>query len=162
MILADKLDQEIENQNIVLLRYNFKYGVKAAYYNAASVSNPVIAINSRVDITYEMNGLKAHELGHHHTCCMNLLGISPRLQVKYETLAQRWALNRTMPPDRLIEAYNAGARSLQELTDYLEVSEEYILQGIALYEGICGPETRYDGYTITWDPFNIQVDIQIE
>jgi len=157
MLLAQSLDQEIHDQNIVLLKINFKSNIKAAYFYAASISNPVIAINKNIDTTFETNSQKAHELGHHYTCCGNLLEISPRLQIKYETLAKRWALNRAMPLDRLINAYIAGARSLQELVECLEVSQEFIIHGITLYDSIYGPKLLYKGYTFTWDPFNIEL-----
>lgn len=157
MSLADALDQEIHEQNISVIRYNLKLGIKAAYFNADSISNPVIILNKNIDITYESNGAKAHELGHHYSCCGNLLEMSPRLQMKYETLANRWALNRAMPLNKIIAAYRTGVRSLPDLIDYLEVSPEFILRGFALYESIYGPELQYKGYTISWDPLNINL-----
>lgn len=156
MFLADSLDQEICAQNISVLKYDLKSNIKAAYYYAAFITNPVIVLNKNIDTTYESNGAIAHELGHHYSCCGNLLEMSPRLQIKYETLAARWALNRIMGLGMLIGAYRAGIRSLQELTEYLEICPEFITRGLALYDEIYGPELYYRGYTVTWDPFNIE------
>lgn len=158
MTLAERLDQEIEDKNISVLLYNLKSEVKAAYYNAASLSGPVIVLNKKRDImtSYEGNGLKAHELGHHHSSCGNLLEMPRRLQIKYETMADRWALRRVMPIHQLIAAYIAGARSMEDLSDYLEISPEFIARGLECYEHIYGPELKYNGIVITWDPFNIK------
>ena len=155
MSLAEKIDREINKQRIVLIKFNLKQ-IKAAYYNNTSISNPIIAINKHINSTFESNGIIAHELGHHHSCKGNLLDMNPRLQIKYETLANRWALKKTMSLDRLIEAYESGVRSFQELTECLEIAPEFIIRGIANYESIYGPKLQYKGYTITWDPFNIE------
>lgn len=162
MSLAEALDQEISDQNIALERYDLKPWSRAAYFDDAALRCPVIILDKRVDVEYEINGLKAHELGHHYSCPGNLLEMSPRLRIKYETLANRWSLNRTMSLDKLLEAYLDGVRSQEDLSDHLEISLEFIMRGFTLYESIYGPEVQHNGYTITWDPFNIELSEEDE
>jgi hypothetical protein len=152
MLLSDSLDEEIFGQNITLSEYGFPVCIQAVYCN---YGRPAIILNKNILITYARNAIKAHELGHHYTCPGDLCGASPPVRKKCEVLAGRWALLRIMPLEKLVSAYRAGVRALDELSDYLEISFETIASGLVTYQQIYGGKFRLGAYTITFDPFNI-------
>ena len=106
----------------------------------------------------ERNALKAHELGHHESCICDLLTAPKWIRQKYETLADRWKLQRIMPIEKLIRAFDNGNLTPLSLSDYLEITVEEFMYGINLYEEIEGPIYDYGQYTIIWHPFNIKRD----
>ncbi len=150
--LSDSLDEEILSQNIAVFEYGFPGCIQAVYCN---FGRPAIAVNKKIRNTYIKNALKAHELGHHFTCPGDLRSIPPIVRKKSEVLAGRWALARIMPVEKLISAYQAGVRTVDELSDYLEISCAAITKGLQTYLQIYGREIRHGAYTITLDPFNV-------
>jgi Zn-dependent peptidase ImmA (M78 family) len=146
---------EIDRQNIQFEPYRFHDTISGAYFYNPFLRKPVIAVNLRIVRTQEQNACLAHELGHHYTCPENLLYAPKAARIRCETLANRWALGRVMPPARLINAYLRGVRTLAELADDLEVSESFVQRGIALYNSIYGKSLQTGNWLITFEPFNI-------
>jgi len=135
LTLSEQLDQEIHDKGIILeIASDMPEKFEAYYDNAYGVPNPYITINANVKSERARNALKAHELGHHENCICDLLSAPKWIRQKYETLADRWKLQRIMPIEKLIRAF------------------------IALYYQIYGAELQYGQYTIYWDPFNIKRD----
>jgi len=152
--LSDSLEDEIVMQNITLFEYDFPKCIQAVYCN---FGQSAIVLNKNIHRTKTRNAVLAHELGHHYTCPGDLCGVSPPVRKKCEVLAGRWAIYRTMPPEKLVLAYRAGVRSADELSDYLEISCEAISRGLDTYQNIYGRALRLGAYTITFDPFNISL-----
>ncbi|HHW5231645.1 toxin, partial [Staphylococcus aureus] len=48
-----------------------------------------------------------------------------------------------------------GVRNLYELSEYLQLSEEYILEAIEQYKKIYGIGTHYGEYSITFEPLRV-------
>lgn len=159
LTLSEQLDQEIHDKGIILeIASDMPEKFEAYYDNAYGVPNPYITINANVKSERARNALKAHELGHHENCICDLLSAPKWIRQKYETLADRWKLQRIMPIEKLIRAFDLGNTTPIALSDYLEIPIEDIFSGIALYYQIYGAELQYGQYTIYWDPFNIKRD----
>jgi Zn-dependent peptidase ImmA (M78 family) len=157
--LSEQLDQEIYDKGIILEIANDMPEKLDAYYDdACGVSRPYITINSCVESERERNALKAHELGHHENCICDLLSAPRWIRDKYEILADRWKLQRIMPIEKLICAFDAGNVTPLALADYLEITIDELISGLKLYERIKGPMLKYGQYSITWNPFNIKKD----
>lgn len=154
--LSEELDQEIYDKGIILeIAADMPEKMEAYYDDANGVSHPYITINANVKSEPERNALKAHELGHHESCICDLLSAPLWIRQKYEVLADRWKLQRIMPIDKLIRAFDLGNTTPLSLSDYLEITIEELMAGIALYERIKEPIYQYGQYTIIWNPFNI-------
>lgn len=159
LTLSEQLDQEIYDESIILeIASDMPEKFEAYYDNAYGVSHPYITINANVVSERERNALKAHELGHHENCICDLLTAPKWIRQKYEVLADRWKLQRIMPIEKLIYAFDLGNVTPLALADYLEITVEELMAGIALYERIRGPVYNYGQYTITWHPFVIKRD----
>jgi len=159
LTLSEQLDQEIYDKGIILeIASDMPEKFEAYYDNAYGVPNPYITINASVKTERERNALKAHELGHHEGCICDLLTAPKWIRQRYETLADRWKLQRIMPIEKLICAFDLGNVTPLALADYLEITVEELAAGIALYERINGLIYHHGQYTITWHPFTIKRD----
>lgn len=142
-MLCEMLDDEISTEGIEVIEYPFKSGITGAIYVSDAIKAPVIGISESVNTAIERNGVLAHELGHYW--------FGTR-----ETLAERYALMKAMPPCRLVSAYiDRKIRAIDELSEYLEVTPEFISRGFAVYREIYGEYLRYKQYEITFSPFKI-------
>ena len=153
--LADALDEEIYDQGIQLIEYAFPDCVYAAYYNSSEMCRPVIAINKKIETTGARNIAKAHELAHHLSCPTDLLSLSKLGRQKFENLANRRMLERVMSLPMLVRAFESGARSLLDLSEYLEISEEGILRGLRFYKEVYGDSLHLGRHLLTFSPFNV-------
>ncbi len=142
-MLREMLDYELNREGIEVIDYNFKSGITGAIYVSSTIKSPVIGIAASVQTARERNGIVAHELGHY------------RFGAR-EILAERYALMATMSPGRLVTAYiNRGIRAVDDLSEYLEVTPEFISHGFAVYREIYGDHLLYSEYEITFSPFKI-------
>ncbi|EWT48818.1 hypothetical protein V270_02226, partial [Staphylococcus aureus M39274] len=74
---------------------------------------------------------------------------------KFENYARRHGFISAVPLREIVEAYNYGVRNLYELSEYLQLSEEYILEAIEQYKKIYGIGTHYGEYSITFEPLRV-------
>ncbi|MBH4602990.1 ImmA/IrrE family metallo-endopeptidase [Staphylococcus aureus] len=95
------------------------------------------------------------ELAHHKLTYGNILDQSKWINRKFENYARRHGFISAVPLREIVEAYNYGVRNLYELSEYLQLSEEYILEAIEQYKKIYGIGTRYGEYSITFEPLRV-------
>ena len=78
----------------------------------------------------------AHELGH----CMTdsfYIPYSPFLvRAKYEIRADRWAVQRLIPFEKLCQAVGSGLQELWELAEHFSVSGQFMEKAINIYAGM--------------------------
>lgn len=118
-----------------------------------------IIINERIKGTRKDNRVTLHEYYHLKTCPVNLAEAPKPIQNKYETLAERMTINKCMPIEKLLKLFEMGVRSLYELSEYLEIDEEYIIQGLNTYQQIYGYNYRYKEYLIkSFSPFVVELE----
>lgn len=157
---SDLLDQEIADEGIVCEDFfDLCDPTESIYYDACDMPYPVIHINSaRLDTEVRRNYRKLHELGHHHTCALNLFEASAWLQNKYEYLADRHWSARVLSPARIAEAYDSGVRSPMDLAEYLDLPLDAVLRGAAMQYQANGPVSEYGKYRIFWNPLNVKIN----
>lgn len=95
------------------------------------------------------------ELAHHKLTYGNILDQSKWINRKFENYARRHGFISAVPLREIVEAYNYGVRNLYELSEYLQLSEEYILEAIEQYKKIYGIGTHYGEYSITFEPLRV-------
>ncbi len=128
VITLNKLYDIAEENNIIV--YDFSLNP------VKSMSVPgAIGIDSKhIETKAEERVCLAHELAH---CVQSAFytGCSPfELRERYEYRADKWAIQKLIPFDRLSDALSKGIKTIWELAEYFEVTEDYIKKALKLYE----------------------------
>lgn len=97
----------------------------------------------------------AEELGHYHTTAGDILDQSDISNQKQERTARLWAYNKMITLEKLVSAKEEGCRNSYEIAEYLEVTEEFLLEAIECYGTKYGKGVQKDNYIILFEPFNI-------
>lgn len=97
----------------------------------------------------------AEELGHYYTTTGDILDQSIVSNQKQERTARLWAYNKMITLDKLVAAKEAGCRNGYEIAEYLDVTEEFLMEAIGCYETKYGKGLQKDHYLILFEPFNI-------
>ena len=95
----------------------------------------------------------AEELGHYYTTTGNILEQQETVNRKQERRARIWAYDKLINLFGIIRAHNAGCQSPYEITEYLDVTEEFLLEALEFYKTRYGTSTIYAGeYYIIFEP----------
>lgn len=154
MYKLKSLEAETEKEGITVQTTKLPSGISGLYYSNG-IDNPLIAINENLKTQSEQACVLAEELGHHCTSCGNLLTdhkIDNTIVRQQETRAKRWAYKRLIPLNRIVEAYEAGCKTLYEFAEYLEVTENFLRGALKQYAAKYGVYKQYENYIIYFDP----------
>ena len=94
----------------------------------------------------------AEELGHHETSVGNIIDMSFSWNRKQEQQARLNGYNRMIGLLGIIKAYEAGCQNQYEIAEFLNVTEEYLLECIECYRNKYGTMKNIDNYTIYFIP----------
>jgi hypothetical protein len=153
-MLKESIEQEAYENGVSLISYPLK-SVKAAYYRTDGCL-AIAAVSSAIEDPYDWNVQALHEIKHHESCVYDLTTMPKIVQNKYEILADRLMLKSCMPLDKLIAAYEIGARTFFDFAECLEITETFFKKGLQLYLQICGLSIKYKKYVIFFDPLEIK------
>lgn len=95
----------------------------------------------------------AEELGHHYTTVGNILDQSDTGNRKQEQQARIWAYDRLVGLTGIIDCYKAGCRTISEMADALEVTEEFLREALERYRQKYGIYTTIGHYIIYFEPY---------
>ena len=121
-----------------------------------------IAINRSLPTQVEKSCVLAEELGHHYTTTGDILDQNNVMNRKQEYRARLYGYNLKIGLAGLIRAYEAGCRDRYEMTEYLDVTEEYLEEAIQCYRSKYGVCTAVDNYVIYFEPFAVMRMISVE
>lgn len=130
--------------------------IKGLYYSD-SKTEPVITLNPSIDTQSEVCCVIAEELGHYHTSYGNLLSENTSTTIirQQEKRAKRWAYEKLIPLDKFIDAYDNGIGNRYELSQFLDVTEEFLEECISYYKEKYGAFKAADKYIIYFEPLGI-------
>lgn len=111
-----------------------------------------IAIRKDISTLAEKSCVLAEELGHYYTTSGNILDQSNVNNQKQEQRARLWAYNKKIGLYGIINGYKAGCRNATELAEYLNVTEEFLLEAIVQYRNKYGICKEIDNYIIFFIP----------
>lgn len=121
---------------------------------AALISGNKVAINKRIlSTTKEKACTLAEERGHYHTSVGNILDLEIQDNHKQEYKARLWGYNQKIGLYGLIRAYEARKTTLEEIADYLNVTEKYLTDALKCYQSKYGNFVRLDNYAIIFNPY---------
>jgi Zn-dependent peptidase ImmA (M78 family) len=135
--------------DIELIERPIKGRIKGFY------GNDTIVIDKDIPTTKEKMCILAEELGHHYTSTGDISNLSKMSNRKQEQRARRWAVDKLIDVEDIIEAYNAGVQGRDELADYLNVTEEFIELALQYFQSLHGQTYKTEKYFINFNPLLI-------
>ncbi|MGN7386165.1 ImmA/IrrE family metallo-endopeptidase [Sporosarcina sp. SAFN-015] len=105
---------------------------------------------------YEKHCILAEEIGHYETTYGDITDLQKLTNLKLELAARRWGYEKIVSLDKLIECYESGFKSVEEVCTHLEVTEDYLMASIVHYHSRFGVSTSYKGYEIFFDPLYLR------
>lgn len=104
----------------------------------------------------EKSCVLAEELGHHYTSVGNILDMSVSENRKQEQQARLWAYDKMIGLPGIIKAYKARRiESPIEMAEYLDVTEEFLMEALNCYKSKYGQCVRLGHYYIMFDPLAV-------
>ena len=142
----EKLEQEAHDKGIDIVERDFGERLKGLYCD----NN--IGLNKNISTKAEKTCVLAEELGHHHTSVGDIIDLSVAQNRKQERQARLWAYNQQIGLSGLIRAYQHKCQDSSEIADFLEVTEQFLLDAIQCYKEKYGICTICDNYIIYFIP----------
>lgn len=118
------------------------------YINGKIYINSNLSETRKAEVLYE-------ELAHHKLTYGNILDQSKWINRKFENYARRHGYEVALPLRIIVEAHHYGVSNLYELAEYVQLSEEHVLEILAYYKQKHGIGTHYGEYLITFDPLRV-------
>ena len=115
-----------------------------------------IAISKDISTDTEKACILAEELGHHYTATGNILDQSTVENRKQEMRGRIVAYNKLVGLRGIVDTYLHHCQSISESAEYLEVTEEFLIDSLNYYRNKYGVYTKLDNYVIVFEP-NIAV-----
>ncbi len=118
------------------------------YINGKIYINSNLPETRKAEVLYE-------ELAHHKLTYGNILDQSKWINRKFESYARRHGYEAALPLRIIVEAHNYGVSNLYELAQYVQLSEEHVLEILEHYKQKHGIGTHYGDYAITFEPLRV-------
>ena len=94
----------------------------------------------------------AEELGHASTTHGDIINQESIDDIKQENRARLWAYNKMVGLQGIVDAFKHGCRSRYEMAEYLEVTEEFLVEALDKYRSKYSPFVIIDNYIIYFEP----------
>ncbi|MBC3134610.1 ImmA/IrrE family metallo-endopeptidase [Staphylococcus warneri] len=142
-------DLVIKNMHIpiddgIALKGNFE----GFYDNGVILIDKNLPETRKAEVLYE-------ELAHHKLTYGNILDQSKWINRKFENYAKRHGYEAALPLRIIIEAHHYGVSNLYELAQYVQLSEEHVLEILKHYKQKHGIGTHHGNYSITFEPLRV-------
>lgn len=111
-----------------------------------------IAIRKDLKTTAEKACVLAEELDHYETTVGDILEMSSPWNRKQERQARLNGYNRIIGVFGIVRAYEAGCQAQHEIADFLNVTEEYLLECIECYRDKYGEMKSINNYIVYFIP----------
>lgn len=121
--------------------------------NDGLISGNRIAIRKNIATTAEKACVLAEELGHHYTTTGNILDQQNVVNAKQALHARTWAYNECIGLIGIVKAFESGCKSLYEMADYLNVTEDFLKDALESFRRKYGIYTEIDNYFIFFEPY---------
>lgn len=142
-------DLVIKNKHIPIDdRIALKGDFEGLYDNGVILIDKNLSETRKAEVLYE-------ELAHHKLTYGNILDQSKWINRKFENYARRHGYEVALPIRIIIEAHHFGVSNLYELAQYVQLSEEYVLEILEHYKQKHGIGTHYGNYSITFEPLRV-------
>lgn len=120
--------------------------------------NGVILIDRDLPTSIKYETL-IEEVGHHKYTYGNIVDQSSISNKKYEMKARRYAFEKIVSLQGLVDAFNHGVQNLHELAEFFEVSTTFVQDSLEHYKTKYGLQVKYGEYLIRFEPLTIYKNI---
>lgn len=97
---------------------------------------------------HEKKCILAEELGHYYTTVGDILDQNNQNNRKQESTARRFGVNMLLTPSMLVEACVNGCNSLNEVAEYLDITEVFLADALKVFKAMYGYKVVVDGYSL--------------
>lgn len=97
----------------------------------------------------------AEELGHYKTGVGNILDQNQIANRKQERAAHKWATRELISLDDIILASKGDIHNFYDLAEFLNVTEDFLREGIEILKEIYGTHVEYNGKIIQFEPLDV-------
>lgn len=142
----EEMQKSHTDLNIVEMDLSEISGLKGLYYAGN------IAIEKNLSST-EKSCVLAEELGHHYTTYGNIMDQKDIQNRKQELRARLYGYDMQIGLIGIVECYKHHCRSIYEMAEYLQVTEEYLKEALECYNRKYGENlVTIDNYAIRFVP----------
>ena len=114
----------------------------------------LIIINNRVN-EYERFCVLAEELGHFNLTVGDITNQSNFNNIKQELIARRWSYEKLISPEDIINAILSGIDNIYDLSESLNVTEDFLIQSIEHYKKKYGIYYVGETHLLMFDPISV-------
>lgn len=141
----EELKTKHKDLNIVEMDLSEVKGLKGLYFDGN------IALERKMSQT-EKSCVLAEELGHYYTTSGNILDQTDVSNRKQEYRARLYGFNLKIGLMGLVRAFEHGCRSVSDIAEYLDVTEEYLKEAVDCYRSKYGVYATVDNYAVYFTP----------
>lgn len=111
----------------------------------------IIAIKETIT-NAEKNCVLAEELGHHYTSSGDISNLKDMRNVKQEKKARSWAINKLIPIEMFIEAFERCRLNKFDMAEDLDVTISFLEETVEYYRQKFGLYVQFNNYIIVFEP----------
>ena len=138
-----------ENEHIKIRdTHSLPDGYSGFYNDGIILIDKNLPETRKAEVLYE-------ELAHHKLTYGNILDQSKWINRKFESYARRHGYEAALPLRIIVEAHHYGVSNLYELAQYVQLSEDHVLEILEYYKTKHGLTTRYGKYVIQFEPLRV-------
>lgn len=145
--MEDMLDEAEKRGLYVMEKVNFDSTSKGL------IKGDVIGINKNIKTSAERRCVLAEEIAHYDLSVGNIISTNDQGNSKQEYLARMNSYNRVVGLFGIIDAYKHKCRNAYEISDYLNVTTEFLSEALTEYKNKYGQFVNIDNYTIYFEPY---------
>lgn len=146
-MIYENLLTTAEDEGVDVIDYNFNSErIKGLYCDGT------IALSENLHTATEKACVLAEELGHYYTSVGDILNQAEVQNRKQELHARMWGYNRLIGLQGIVDCYKAGCRTLYDMAEHLEVTEEFLAEALENYRKKYGLCKTLDNYVIYFEP----------
>lgn len=120
--------------------------------NKGRIKGDRIAIKRDIPTLAEKSCVLAEELGHYYTTTGCILDQGTSENRKQKLKARMWAYDKQVGLSGLIDAFENKCETLHDMAEYLDVTEEFLIETLEAYTNKYGLSTKVGNYTIYFEP----------
>ena len=111
-----------------------------------------IAIRQDIPTLARKADVLAEELGHYFTSVGEILDQSTSAACRQERQARLWAYNNRVGLSGIVRGHQHHCQNLNDLAEFLDVSEEFLLEALDCYREKYGSSVNWKNFTIFFEP----------
>ena len=146
----EELLNECNNKGLIVKEKPLKY-------HDGRIKGIRVAIRDNIPTSFQKACVLSEELGHFETSVGDILDMNSVSNRKQELKARAWAYDKLINLQGFINAFEHNCTNLYETAEFLEVTEEFLIEAIQLYQTKYGQYASVDNYTIFFNYPNIGI-----